>query len=67
MNALQLTNLKKTLAHKSRGHRTEYNALVKGDYAVIIPASQPDRFKSYISKGYVLVMNALDGDVMELY
>lgn len=67
MNALQLKNLKKDLFYKSRGKRTEYVAMVNGNYGVVLPASDKDRYKHYLDRGYVHVMSALDGDVLELF
>jgi len=67
MNALQLKNLKKDLFYKSRGKTTEYVAMVNGNYGVVLPASDKDRYKHYLDRGYAHVMSALDGDVLELF
>lgn len=67
MNKLQMKEFKRTLAIKSRGNSTEYVAMVKGNNGVIFPASDEDRYKHYLDRGYNHVMSALDGDVLELF
>ncbi len=67
MNKLQMQELKKKLVSKSRGKRTEYITMVNGNYGVVLPANDKDRYKHYLDRGYVHVMSALDGDVLELF
>lgn len=67
MNNLQMKELKKKLVFKSRGKTTEYVAMVNGNYGVVFPTSDKDRYKHYLDRGYAHVMSALDGDVMELF
>lgn len=67
MNALQLKSLKKDLFYESRGKTTEYVAMVKGNYGVMFCASDKERFTHYLNEGYIHVMSALDGNVLELF
>lgn len=66
MNALQLNNLKRELARKSHGEAFGYVALVKGNFAVMIPTYDKVRYEHYLNEGYDLVFSALDGNVKEI-
>ena len=66
MNKLQIRNLKRQLIRESKGKTTEYAALIKGNSGVIIPGWQKTRYDHYIKEGYIHVLSALDGDVLEM-
>ena len=67
MNKLQLRNGKKELIRQSLGEPVEYVAMVKGSKAAIFPGACKTRYNFCITNGFVHVMSALDGDVMELF
>lgn len=67
MNKLQLKEIEQDLIRESLGETIEYVALVKGSQAVIFPAAYITRYHYYISRGYIHMMSALDGDILPLY
>ena len=62
MNALQITNLKNQLTHKSAMNPgTIYMAMVKGCQAVIVDAHDIERGRHFIKEGFHIESRMLNG------